>query len=171
MSSSLHRGKTKIPKYTCSGPERVRTSGSHVAEGAVRPWGTFQVLASVRPFHPPWRPLRPRAPRLQSRRPGYVCARQQRERRAFSKSAAVTGWVPGEAAGQTHLSSVDPRLSISLATSAISSFSLCGIDGAGLSGQEDTDQKQSKIKQNEIKQTKKVNLSNFGIFIYSMNVY
>lgn len=35
------------------------------------------------------------------------------------------------AARQTHLSSVDPRLSISLATSAISSFSLCKQESPG----------------------------------------
>lgn len=72
---------------------------------------------------------------------------------------------------QTHLSSVDPRFSISLATSAISSFSLCGTDSAGLPGQEDTDQNQSKGKQNETRQTEQVNLSNSGKFIYSMRVY
>lgn len=83
----------------------------------------------------------------------------------------------GGAVGQTHLSSVDPRFSISLATSAISSFSLYKTDSPGLAAEGAADQMQTsdisdnpfrrKIKAKQNTTNLRQNLKHSGKFIDS----
>lgn len=101
------------------------------------------------------------------------------------KYATITGWVLGKATavkshpaeGQTHLSSVDPRFSISLATSAISSFSLYKTQSriserrqeGKLKTKTPSNPKQNKAKGNKTTPPTQ-NLKHFGKFNYSTNI-